>query len=194
MLIRPSLIEGLKNKNEKAYMELFDTCFIPLHELAYSYILDSDIANDIVQDTFISIYIGSTKLESVSNLGGYLRNSIRNRCLNYLRDLALEDKNRQLYLQELIERKSLDDSELEDLLCSVYKIMETLPDNYREVCYLRFREGLKIKEIAERLSISDNAVKVQIHRAIMKMKEILGNQLTSLMPFFLILSNFAICL
>lgn len=53
----------------------------------------------------------------------------------------------------------------------ILKRIESLPDTYREIFILRFTVGLSIKEIAERLKISDNVVSVRIHRGIEYLQE-----------------------
>ncbi len=174
--LSPTLIKRLKEKSEKAYVELFDHCFADLHELAYTFVLDYDVANDMVQDVFISIYENSKELDSVLNLMGYMRTSVRNRCFNYLRDLALEQHNRTLYMQEVAEQENWDNSDVQALSDEVYRIIDTLPESCRNICYLRFYKGEKIKDIAAQLQLSESTVKVQLHRAMGKLKEELQNE------------------
>lgn len=166
-----TLIDGLRKGSESAYKELFDRFFTPLHQLAFTYVMDDDVANDIVQDVFISIYEHINLLQNVANLDGYLRIAIRNRCLNYLRELDLEDKGKRLYYEEFVELEEIDSDELEAMLEQVTEILGTLPDSCRQICEFRFHEGLKIKEIADKLSLSENTVKVQLHRGVNKVRE-----------------------
>ena len=171
-----SFIQQLKNKEEKAYVQLFDSLFADLHKLAHSYVRDSDVANDIVQDVFISIYENCKEIDAILNMEGYMRTSVRNRCYNYLRDLALEDRNRELYFREIAETGCWDDSERKALSEEVYKIIDALPESCRNICYLRFYKGEKIKDIAEELQLSESTVKVQLHRAMNRLKETLRDE------------------
>lgn len=170
------LIDGLRKGSEEAYKELFDSFFTSLHQLAVTYVMDEDVANDIVQDVFISIYEHADLLQNVINLDGYLRIAIRNRCLNYLRELDLEDRGKRLYYEEFVELEEISSEEMEAMLEQVTKILDTLPDSCRQICEFRFKEGLKIKEIAERLSLSENTVKVQLHRGVNKVREVFMEQ------------------
>lgn len=176
MKVIHTLIDDLCKGSEQAYRELFDKFFCSLHQLAVIYVMDEDIANDIVQDVFISIYEHVNLLQNVTNLDGYLRSAIRNRCLNYLRELDLEDKGKRLYYEEFVQLEEINSDELETMLEQVAEILNTLPDSCRQICEFRFHEGLKIKEIADKLSLSENTVKVQLHRGVNKIREILIKQ------------------
>ena len=172
MNLSASILDGLARGSSRAYAALFDACYAHLHELAYTYVLDYDLADDIVQEVLITLY-ERTDVRNVTNLASYLRTSVRNRSLNYLRDLSLEVQNRELYIKEFCHREDLDESEM----ASVYSVLkgevENLPKACREVCQLRFYEGMKVREIAERLGISEGTVKAQLHRALHTIKEAL---------------------
>lgn len=165
MKISKQLVARLKAKEEKAFAELFDACFAQLHELSYNYVLDYDVANDIVQDALIAIYEHKNPA-NIANLEAYLRISVRNKSLNYLRDLAIEDKKKTLYLHEFIRRENIDDTEWNELRRLVESEVNELPEACRNICRMRFYDGLKIKEIAEVLKLSEGTVKTQLHRAI----------------------------
>lgn len=159
----------LKRQEETAYIELFDLHYRYLHTIAINYVLDCDIANDMVQETFIHLFDNIEKLDDIRNFKGYLSVSVRNRCISYLRKLDIEDAHKLLYLRE-IERVGTDDAENEDLSPYLQQLLSSLPDSCKEVCKLRFVYGYKISEISERLSLSPSTIKVQIHRGKLKMK------------------------
>jgi RNA polymerase sigma-70 factor (ECF subfamily) len=50
--------------------------------------------------------------------------------------------------------------------------LQKIPDEYREVLYLSRFEDMKYKQIAEILNVSVSVVKVRVHRAIKKLKEV----------------------
>jgi RNA polymerase sigma-70 factor (ECF subfamily) len=60
------------------------------------------------------------------------------------------------------------------LLAKIKEIVDGLPEKCREICELRFYKNMKQQDIAEKLSISTNTVKVQIHRAIQKIRKVLN--------------------
>ena len=171
-----NLIHRLQQKDRRAYMELYDTYFKRLHRFALNFVFDYEVANNIVQMVFIALYENITHLNSNVNLGGYLMTMVRNRSLNYLRDRAVEDRYKILYLQAVEQTETLEWLDDEELIEKLRNIIEKLPEKYRQICKLRFYRNMKYSEIADALAISETNAKVQVHRALQKIKEFLADE------------------
>lgn len=169
------LIDRLKVNDEAAYQQLFDTYFRRLHHFAERMVFDAEVAHDLVQAVFISLYENSGKLSAQSNLSGWLFVSVRNSCLKYLRDRKVEDRRNVLYVEATLNSESIEWIDDEELLEKIYLAIKNLPDKCRQIAEMRLIKEMKFSEIASELSISENTAKVQVHRAILKIKE----QLTS---------------
>ncbi len=159
----------IKRRNESIYIKVFNEHYKYLTAVAFNYVLDMDVADDIVQETFIYLFQNIEKISGVDNLKGYLRVSVRNRSMSYLRQLDIEDTHKILYQREM-ELIEDDDSDTEELSVVVNQLLEALPKSCKRICKLRFLDGYKIEEISKKLSLSKNTIKVQIHRGILKMK------------------------
>ena len=165
----------LKEREEAAYLELFDEYHKYLHAIATNYVIDADIASDIVQETFIHLFNSIDRLGEIQNLRNYLIISVRNRSISYLRHLNLEDAHKLLYSKEL-KTIDIENSDTEELNQYVRQMLNSLPESCKKICKLRFLDGYKIREISEQLSLSPNTIKVQIHRGVSKMRsEVLKN-------------------
>ena len=159
----------IKRRNESIYIKVFNEHYKYLTAVAFNYVLDMDVADDIVQETFIYLFQNIEKISGVDNLKGYLRVSVRNRCISYLKQLDIEDTHKILYQREM-ELIEDDDSDTEELSVVVNQLLEVLPRSCKQICKLRFLDGYKIEEISKKLSLSKNTIKVQIHRGISKIK------------------------
>ena len=73
------LIKYLRKNDRKAYSILFDKYFERLFTFGVRVVLGEDVANDIVQEIFISLYEKSEILNYDLSLKSYLFNSVRNR-------------------------------------------------------------------------------------------------------------------
>jgi RNA polymerase sigma-70 factor (ECF subfamily) len=122
---------------------------------------------------------------------------VRNACINHLkRDSLKEDYIKQFLLtingHELSTGKSLDVHELvvhKDLLQRIELIIESLPDQCKNMFRMSRFRGLKNKEIAEIYSVSTRTVETQIYRALKVLKEDLSLYLTSAASFLLCFQN-----
>jgi len=67
---------------------------------------------------------------------------------------------------EIVEKK--------EIRSAVLRALENLPEKYREVFVLRDMQGLSVSETANILGVSTPAIKTQLHRARLQMREQLG--------------------
>lgn len=179
------LIHQLKKKDKAAYELLFDNYFERLFLFASNFVFIDDVANDIVQDVFISVWERAEKIDEDSSLKSFLFTLVRNRCLNYIRDMKVEDRNKRLYLEAHVYSDSLDIIEDNALIENIKHFIEDLPEQCKEVFKMRTMYGYKYKEIAEEMDISIDTVKVQLKRAKDKLKIRFSDYSSSLIIFFI---------
>ena len=127
--------------------------------------MDEALADDIVQEVFLGLWNKGKDMRGDIPLERYLFISTRNLCVDYHRKLNIVDK----YQKHLIESEAKvyfpygeEESERE---LKVRKLLGELPDMQRQVLELSVMEGLKYKEVAERLNIAEGTVHTHIKRA-----------------------------
>ena len=115
--------------------------------------------------------------------------SLRNRCLNYLKehskysfdsfhDGVLSNELQYLYQIDFTEKKDM--SIEEQLIDALKKAIEELPERKKEILIKNKIEGLKQKEIALLLGISLKTVEKHLHEAKLELKLKLEKQFASL--------------
>ena len=138
---------------------------------------NKEIADEIVQDTFLKIWEHKESLNSVNSLPGYLHRSVRNNCLNHLKHLAIINKYEDFYSQMLANAEdylAITQENGQSILISkefegqIYDAIEKLPEQCRQIFKLSRFEGLKNNEIAEVKGITLNTVQKQIIHSIGK--------------------------
>jgi RNA polymerase sigma-70 factor (ECF subfamily) len=147
-------------------------------KLAERLLGDRGLAEDAVQDAFISAFRGLDKFEGRSSLKTWLHRITVNAALTKLRqskrraEHSIDEDQPEFDQYECrIEAPwhylaSLEDViEKDDLRKRVNDCINTLPDSYRIVLQLRDIEGYDTREVAEQLEISEANVKVRLHRA-----------------------------
>lgn len=180
-----TFITLLRKRDAGAYSLLFDRYFERLFALAVHVVFREDVANDIVQEIFIHLYEKADSLNYATSLKTYLFNSVRNRCFNYLRDRKVEDRRMSLYTEACIWSENVELIEEEEVLTRVREAMSVLPEKCREICELRFFEGMKFEEIAERLGTSESTVRVQVARGMEKLRHYFTAPDRAVLLFFL---------
>lgn len=164
------LVNGVLGRDKKAFSKLFETYHAPLFRFAENYVCCPGLAEDIVQEVFIKLW-EDTNIRISGSLRSYLFLMVRNRCVDYLRSIKLEDKKKQQLIDAQIISDSVDLDFDKDVTARIKQAVQELPDQCRQVYEMSVYNGLKHAEIAEELKISVNTVKAQIFRAKNKLRD-----------------------
>jgi RNA polymerase sigma-70 factor (ECF subfamily) len=172
--LQEDLIRQIRKGKQRAFDQVFTDYYHPLSAFAYKYVNDVAIVEDLLQEVFISFWEKRMDFDHPAALKSYLYTSARNRCLNYLKHLAVEKKHEPALLYELeseqhVTRQVIEEETFRLLLHEI----KQLPEASREIMILALN-GLKNPEIAEELGISVNTVKTQKKIAYAKLKDKLG--------------------
>lgn len=167
------IFNEIRKGNKVVYETLFKEYYKSLVRFAEGYLFDQQISEDIVQELFIYIWEHASRTHIHTSIKSYFYTSVRNRCLNHLRNLKVKNKNKLLYINAIVT--SEDDLEYFDsaILQSVKESLDELPPKMVEIFKLKFIEGLKQKEIAEELDISVNTVRTHLKRGRVKLRKML---------------------
>lgn len=159
----------------------FDSLFLKYHILLFRFTLkfidNENEAHDLVQDLFIEIWERGQYNDPEVKVRAYLFAGVKNRCLNYIKHQKVVrnfEHHAALQLKELEANYyfSGEQSYLEkEALQNIESAIDSLTDIYKEVIILSRLEGLKNKEIAERLKIPVRTVETRIFRALAILKE-----------------------
>jgi RNA polymerase sigma-70 factor (ECF subfamily) len=166
------LFEDIKKGDEKAFERLFHSYYSHLCLFAEHYVRNRAEAEEIVQDTFVSIWEKKDKISITTSVKNYLFRSVKNSSLNYLKHNQIKNQ----YAEKLISESSQEDSDdsgfIETgLLLKIEDCINSLPEKRQEVFRLSREEGLKYREIAEKLNISVKTVETHMGLAIKTLRE-----------------------
>lgn len=172
---------------DKTYFEsFFRSHYQILCYFAYSYLNDREMAEDIVQNVLTNLFnTPNAKFDNEQHLKSFLYKSIKNACINDLKKNAIQINS----LNDLSLDIKEDDLDIFDSIVrtEVYKeildAIKLLPGRCHKVFWLAYIDQMSNDEIAERLSISVNTVKVQKNNA----KKILRERLRHLYPIVMFL-------
>ncbi len=166
----------LKYQDKKVFDLVFTYYYTGLCAFANTIVNDRSAAEDIVQDIFVKFWNDCEVIEISGSLKSYFFSSVRNRSLDYLKHQNVHSK----YIEEraFLDSNSTNIPEFteEEMLKLLEQKIRTLPPRCREIFILSRFEGLKNREIGNKLSISKRTVEIQISNAIRLLKKSLVNK------------------
>ena len=162
----------LNSLDENALEQLFRTHFKGLCMFANGIVKDYETAREIVQDSFVSLWMKRDTIDLSKPVKTYLFTTVRNKCLNHLRD------NRK-FSGELLELENLaetgeynqpDKLVEHDIRRQIDAAVSELPEKCREVFLLNRHHNLKYQQIADKLGISVKTVETQMSKALQHLR------------------------
>lgn len=158
------------------YNRIFDELYEPLCRYSYRYVYSSEVAEDVVQETFTNLWLNWERLSKIESLKSYLYTSVKNNSVremkrNYFRTNSLNIEDYEHTVSEAQQTTAQQSMEYDELLLIVEKALERLPKKCRAIFVLKRFDGKTNKEIAELLSISVKTVEAQMTIAIKKLSE-----------------------
>jgi RNA polymerase sigma-70 factor (ECF subfamily) len=148
--------------DEKAFAEIFHRYKFKLYGFIYRLTQSQEMAEDIVQETFLRLWKNRDQLGNIEHLSSYIFRMAQNQAITGFKRMAMETMIiRQLLTGEKDFSPSTPESELalKEMEGLFRKAVDNLPPQQKKVYLLSREEGLKHEEIAERLQISRGTVK-----------------------------------
>ena len=169
-----AFLQKINDRQVEAYRILYDEYYPALVVYASTFLASDEVAEDIVQELFVSMWEKRVTFVSFPAFKTYLYKFIKNSALNYLKHQGVEGRYKEA-LQNNLSDEELDEEELdrEEEYRHLFQAIDKLPSRCREI-FLLSLEGKKNKEIAEMLQISTETIKTQKIRAINRLKKYSG--------------------
>ena len=160
--------------DQKKLEKLFRQHYRQMYRLATILLHDDAESKDVVHDIFARLLDGHSDLKE-ETAESYLLTSVRNRCLNVMRNRQIQERVERLYLLNL-DTTITPTEKFEEELKALYKGIDQLePPICRDVIVQHFRDGITFKEIACHLGVSETTVYKHLHRALSQLRTHLKN-------------------
>ena len=164
---------------------LFDKLFVDnyknLYNNAMTFINNSEIAKDLVNDAFEKLWIKFKGIDKAYDIKPYLYKSVRNLALNHIAHQKVHEKYSS-YMSSFFNEEEKEDEDYDKVLEDLKKEIENLSPQSKIVFKKCFYENLTYKEVASELDISVNTVKTHIVKSL----KILRKKFDNYSIFFII--------
>lgn len=161
------IISKIKEGDIGAFEQLFRTYRTPLCLYALGITGRREVAEEIVQELFYTLWKGRERLSIFSSLKSYLYGAVRNQSLRYCEQFQVRERHRQEALSasgEALASTPHDRLEYRELEEIITRTLLRLPERRRRIFLLHRLEGLKYREIADRLSLSVKTIEVEMSK------------------------------
>src|SRR5262245_50986591 len=176
------VLDRIRAGDIDAVQELFNEHRTRIYRVCLLYTDSSDDAKDVLQETFLRAYKSVGRFRGDSSFTTWLTRIAINICLNLKRDRRSSEsleEDRVETAQVSVPRQQEGDPEqalnVRELRDRIRQLVDTLPPRERMAFVLKHFEELKIREISEIMKISEGTVKSFLHRAVVTLREGLGN-------------------
>jgi RNA polymerase sigma-70 factor (ECF subfamily) len=186
MMHSETVIARAKQGDQNAQGKLVQLWYKRIYNFSYKFFMDHDLAMEVSQKTFISMCRNLAGLQDIARFKSWLYKI----AVNYCREEARKKKGSRSLSFDVVWNREAEDSpkwesssqryanpesqyqqaELSDIL---QQALYELSEEQREVVIMKEYEGLKFREIAEVLNISENTVKSRMYYGLDGLKKIL---------------------
>ncbi|MDR0977341.1 MAG: sigma-70 family RNA polymerase sigma factor [Prevotellaceae bacterium] len=174
-LIPQSVVEALKTGNERALQTIYLHMKAPLVRFLFALLKSKEEAEDIAQETFITLWENRATLDTRRNVRSLIFTIARHKVIN----LFIRNQKGQQYASDVERDGSELDANSEEALIAretellVDLVVNRMPEMRRDVFVMSYHQGLTNDEISERLNMAKPNVANHLARAKREIKKIL---------------------
>lgn len=182
-MIDLELIKAVQNKDKQAFKTLFASYKQKVYGTAYLILKDYQHSEDIVQETFLQVFLKIEKLKDPQYFERWLYKITVNLCLDAVRKFkkhnlsSLEEYMEVPTDSSLVNRSTPETVALyRDIQKQILQCVYSLSPQYAAVLVLFYYNNFSIKEISDIISCSESTVKTRLFRARKNLEKVLSKE------------------
>lgn len=168
------LVAMMQNGDKAAFGVLFDRYYDLLHTFAKHIVKDSCVAEDIIQNVFVKMWMRKERINSKLSVRNYLLVAVRNELFDYMRlryNLLRSDINDALLDIADSDTDIYDYVDVRERAGFIDSAMRSMPDKRREIFAMRYDRNMTNAEIAHALNLSVRTVEKHMDLAIKQIRK-----------------------
>lgn len=174
-----------KIETKQDFEKLFNDHYSNLCAYANNFLKDVDASEEVVQEVLFKLWTNRDSIIVTLSIQSYLFRAVRNASLNVLKHINIrEDYKAQNEYERDDELSSEDEMIVSELDQKIREAIDQLPIERKKVFIMSRYDGLKYKEIADKLNISVSTVENQMVKALKFLRDELKDYLPWIILFF----------
>ena len=185
------ILKLISANDRKAFDIFYHQYYKQIYRYLYYQLMDTEACSELVSNVFYSVWKSRKALNEVKSIEAYLYTIARNEVKQYW---TATMKHRTVSLEEIPVHIDIDSAEnpeesalSEEANILLSKAIARLPEKCRTIYLLSRNDGLNSVEIANKLSLSESTVRVQLKIAVDKLIEDVREHYPHLFLFILLL-------
>ena len=185
-LLEKHIVELLQERNDKAISLLYEHYGDTLYGVAFKVVRDSELAQDVLQESFVKIWKKSDSYDSSkAKLFTWLFRITRNTAIDKLRSVNTKsDKEIQIDVSDVY---NLGVESIRPEFMDVKENLEKIEHKYHVVLDALFLQGMTQQEASDELNIPLGTIKSRLKIGLRELKKIYGNSMIFL-PLLILMS------
>jgi RNA polymerase sigma-70 factor (ECF subfamily) len=171
LVVPDKVIHSIAKYDKKAFEQLYNQTSGAVFGLAMSILANQSDADDVVQETYISVYNNASKYKGKGKAMAWIFTIARNHALMKIRD---RQKRSHINLDDVydvgVENNLEDDLHKEQL---VDILLKTLKEDERQIVIMHAMSNMKHKEIAEIMDMPLSTVLSKYKRSLQKLRNVM---------------------
>lgn len=169
----------ITQNDQLAFEELYRRYSSVLYVFIHVYVDEDEMVNDMLQDVFMAIWERRTIIPPSINIKAYLYATAKNHMLNYIRTERTARRYVETQIYENRSQKAVQPDEIverDEIRCWVNQTLSKIQNkNELQIIELR-QQGLSSQEVAQRLNISENTVRMYYSRSMRQLRKQLSKR------------------
>jgi RNA polymerase sigma-70 factor (family 1) len=167
--IDKELLHQIAAGDERAFTRLFEAHRANIYTTALRITRDTGVAEEILQDVFLKVWLKREELPEIQNFSGWLYTIAQNLTFNACKKIARENQRLAPIKEEEEFQVHLNAEDVyleKEFVGILQKAVDRLPEKQRETYLLIKEQGMKREEVAFKLDVSPETVKSNLEQAV----------------------------
>lgn len=161
-----------ERNREKGLRAMMDVYQSRLYWHIRRLVVSHDVAQDVLQETFIKVYHNFHQFKNDSQLYTWLYRIATNEALqqlNKMKKMQKSDEDAEYYLQNMVADNA--ESDAEEIQILLQKAIQSLPEKQKLVFTMRYYDDLPYEEMSKILDMNIGTLKTNYHYAKQKIED-----------------------
>lgn len=172
--------------DKRQFELIFNAHYSGLCAYANNFLKDVDASEEVVQEVLFKLWTNRDNIEIKTSIESYLYRAVRNSCLNVIKHVDIRE-NYKAHNEEAIKHEEYnkeDEVIISEMEKRISNAIDLLPVERKKIFIMSRYDGLKYKEIADKLNISIKTVENQMGSALKFLRAELKDYLPWIVLFF----------